>query len=58
MKKTPTKISSDMANVIHVEGFAAYKETAEKYKDKTVFALFSGSKDENGSSWCPDCVAG
>lgn len=47
-----------MANVIHVEGFAAYKETAEKYKDKTVFALFSGSKDENGSSWCPDCVAG
>ena len=21
-----------------------------------VFVLFSGSKDESGASWCPDCV--
>ena len=47
-----------MAKVIHVEGFEAYKEELEKNKGKTVFALFSGSKDTNGGSWCPDCVTG
>ncbi|CAF1155745.1 unnamed protein product [Didymodactylos carnosus] len=25
-------------------------------KDKRIFVLFSGSKDKNGESWCPDCV--
>ena len=47
-----------MAKVIRVEGFDAYKSEVEKNKDKTVFALFSGSKDANGASWCPDCVTG
>lgn len=23
---------------------------------KKVFILFTGSKDESGDSWCPDCV--
>ncbi|KAL8610831.1 hypothetical protein ACOMHN_056686 [Nucella lapillus] len=45
-----------MVEEIHVEGFDAYKKAAEEHKAKTVFALFSGSKDSNGSSWCPDCV--
>ena len=47
-----------MAKVIHVEGFEAYKGELEKNKGKIVFALFSGSKDANGGSWCPDCVTG
>lgn len=25
-------------------------------KDGKTFVLFSGDKDENGKSWCPDCV--
>jgi hypothetical protein len=25
-------------------------------KETKVFVLFSGDKDENGKSWCPDCV--
>ena len=37
---------------------ARNKSEVEKSKDKTVFALFSGSKDANGASWCPDCVTG
>ena len=45
-------------NIIHVEGYDAFKEAANINKEKTVFALFTGSIEENGSSWCPDCVAG
>lgn len=26
-------------------------------KSKTFFILFTGSKDSNGRSWCPDCTA-
>ena len=45
-------------NIIHVEGYDAFKEAANINKEKTVFAFFTGSIEENGSSWCPDCVAG
>ena len=37
-------------NIIHVEGYDAFKEAANINKEKTVFALFSGSIEENGSS--------
>lgn len=47
-----------MVEPIHVEGIAEFKQEADKHKDKTVFALFSGSKDADGNNWCPDCVAG
>ena len=43
---------------VHVEGFDAYQKEVEENKGKTIFALFCGSKNENGDSWCPDCVVG
>lgn len=41
---------------VHVEGLDAYKKALNEHKGKTVFALFSGSMDSQGKSWCPDCV--
>ncbi len=29
--------------------------TIDASKTKRVFILFTGDKDENGVSWCPDC---
>jgi len=47
-----------MATVVKVEGFEAFQakvaELAATGED--VFVMFSGSKDSNGESWCPDCV--
>ncbi len=45
---------------IKVEGFTEFEKTiTEMVKEpKTIFVLFSGSKDSTGQSWCPDCVAG
>nr|ABK63289.1 thioredoxin-related protein 14 [Branchiostoma belcheri tsingtauense] len=40
-----------------VEGLSAFLEVVEKHKGKTIFALFTGSHDAQGKSWCPDCVA-
>ncbi|KAH3891335.1 thioredoxin domain-containing protein 17-like [Dreissena polymorpha] len=45
-----------MAKQLHVEGYNAYKAAEDENKDKTLFALFSGSAGADGSSWCPDCV--
>ncbi|XP_004594931.1 thioredoxin domain-containing protein 17 [Ochotona princeps] len=47
-----------MANceVVRVSGFEEFNRAVEEHKDKTVFAYFSGSKDAEGKSWCPDCV--
>lgn len=47
-----------MVETIAVEGFDAFAEKLETYKasGKPIFVLFSGSKDANGKSWCPDCV--
>ena len=47
-----------MVNFVKVEGFEAFKSKVEELA-KTggdVFVMFSGSKDSNGVSWCPDCV--
>ena len=43
---------------VKVEGYDAFLAEVEKHKPKTIYALFSGSKDANGKSWCPDCVTG
>ncbi|KAK7088260.1 thioredoxin domain-containing protein 17-like [Littorina saxatilis] len=45
-----------MVKEVHVEGHDAYNKAVEENKGSTTFALFCGSKDENGGSWCPDCV--
>eukprot|EP00058_Branchiostoma_floridae_P009365 XP_002594853.1 hypothetical protein BRAFLDRAFT_124440 [Branchiostoma floridae] len=42
---------------VKVEGLSAFLEAVEKHKGKTIFALFTGSHDAQGKSWCPDCVA-
>ncbi|ESO97430.1 hypothetical protein LOTGIDRAFT_214285 [Lottia gigantea] len=45
-----------MVAEVSVEGYEAYKKAAEENKSKLVFALFCGSVNANGESWCPDCV--
>ncbi|XP_025092057.1 thioredoxin domain-containing protein 17-like [Pomacea canaliculata] len=45
-----------MVKEILVEGYEEYVKAAAENKGKQVFALFSGSKDANGESWCPDCL--
>ena len=44
------------------EGFQQFKtilkEIESKHTSSDVYILFSGSKDESGNSWCPDCVEG
>merc|ERR1711957_337537 len=40
----------------HITGYAAWSEFAAANKDKDIFALFCGGKNEDGNSWCPDCV--
>ncbi len=47
-----------MVKEIHVEGHAAYVKAVEENKGKQLFAIFCGSKDASGASWCPDCVTG
>ncbi|KAK7070649.1 hypothetical protein SK128_022704 [Halocaridina rubra] len=47
-----------MVQKVEIEGFDAFIEQVDKFKPsgKPIFVLFSGSKDANGKSWCPDCV--
>ena len=53
-----SQLTKNMAVKINVEGYEAFKAALKEHKGKTVFALFSGSVDSNGKSWCPDCVVG
>ncbi|XP_069471133.1 thioredoxin domain-containing protein 17 [Ambystoma mexicanum] len=41
---------------IKVQGFEEFKRIAEGCTNDSVFVLFCGSKNEEGVSWCPDCV--
>ncbi|NP_001089800.1 thioredoxin domain containing 17 S homeolog [Xenopus laevis] len=41
---------------VKVRGYEEFCETVKKYKGKQVFAYFSGNKNDEGVSWCPDCV--
>ena len=50
-----------MVQHIKAEGFQEFKSVMNEIESKKlteVFVLFSGSKDANGQSWCPDCVEG
>ncbi|KAL1778724.1 thioredoxin domain-containing protein 17 [Sigmodon hispidus] len=41
---------------VSVSGFEEFDQAVKEHQGKTVFAYFSGSKDAEGKSWCPDCV--
>ncbi|XP_030042025.1 thioredoxin domain-containing protein 17 [Microcaecilia unicolor] len=41
---------------VKVRGYQEFIQALERFKDQLVFALFCGSKNEKGASWCPDCV--
>ena len=42
---------------VHAEGFDEFKAKLESLsKAERLLVLFSGSKNERGESWCPDCV--
>ncbi|KAK1331531.1 hypothetical protein QTO34_009488 [Cnephaeus nilssonii] len=41
---------------VSVSGFEDFSRAVEQHKGKTIFAYFTGSKDAEGKSWCPDCV--
>ena len=43
---------------VSVSGYEEFMQVVEQHSDKTIFAYFSGSKDAEGKSWCPDCVQG
>ncbi|CAG5090951.1 Protein of unknown function [Cotesia congregata] len=43
----------------HVEGYENFLSLMENLKaDGPIIVLYSGSKLENGLSWCSDCVEG
>ncbi|KAK1158260.1 thioredoxin domain-containing protein 17-like [Acipenser oxyrinchus oxyrinchus] len=41
---------------VTVRGYDEFMKAVSQRKGKDVFAYFSGSKNEQGVSWCPDCV--
>lgn len=43
---------------VSVLGFEEFDKAVKEHEGKTIFAYFSGSKDTEGKSWCPDCVEG
>ena len=43
---------------VSVYGYEEFTQAVEQHSGKTIFAYFSGSKDAEGKSWCPDCVQG
>jgi thiol-disulfide isomerase/thioredoxin len=49
-----------MAVRSEVEGYDAFCNLIGKLETqgKPVYVYFSGSKGEDGKSWCPDCVKG
>lgn len=43
---------------VHVRGYDEFSQAVSERKGKDIFAYFSGDKDAQGKSWCPDCVKG
>ncbi|KAI7800650.1 putative thioredoxin domain-containing protein 17 [Triplophysa rosa] len=41
---------------VSVHGYEEFCKAVSERKGKDIFAYFSGDKDEQGKSWCPDCV--
>lgn len=44
--------------VVNVRGYEDFCQAVSERKGKDIFAYFSGNKDAQGNSWCPDCVKG
>ena len=49
-----------MVKKYKVEGFEAFQSKVSELAatGDDVFVMFSGSKNADGVSWCPDCVTG
>ncbi len=43
---------------VAVHGYEEFCKAVSERKGKDIFAYFSGDKDDQGKSWCPDCVKG
>lgn len=43
---------------VNVHGYDEFCKAVSDRKGKDIFAYFSGDKDAQGKSWCPDCVTG
>lgn len=43
---------------VSVRGYEDFCKAVSERKGKYLFAYFSGDKDDQGKSWCPDCVKG
>lgn len=43
---------------VNVRGYDEFCQAVSKRKGKDIFAYFSGDKDAQGKSWCPDCEKG
>uniref|UniRef100_A0A8P4GDR7 Thioredoxin domain-containing protein 17 n=1 Tax=Dicentrarchus labrax TaxID=13489 RepID=A0A8P4GDR7_DICLA len=43
---------------VNVRGYDEFCQAVSERKGKDIFAYFSGDKDAQGKSWCPDCVKG
>ncbi|KAF7666784.1 hypothetical protein LDENG_00091710 [Lucifuga dentata] len=41
---------------VNVHGYDEFCKAVSDSKGKEIFAYFSGDKDAQGKSWCPDCV--
>ncbi|XP_066552488.1 thioredoxin domain-containing protein 17 [Amia ocellicauda] len=41
---------------VSVHGYDEFTKAVSERKGKDIFAYFSGNKDPQGVSWCPDCV--
>lgn len=55
-------INSDYAMAhyeeVAVRGYEEFSQAVSERKGKDIFTYFSGNKDAQGKSWCPDCVKG
>lgn len=50
-----------MVHIKYTKGFEGYQNSvAELYKDakNALYILFTGDKNSDGVSWCPDCNVG
>lgn len=43
---------------VSVRGYDEFCRAVSERQGKDIFAYFSGDKDAEGKSWCPDCVKG
>lgn len=40
---------------LFVDSYESFMTTVNECAGKSIICLFTGSKDEKGQSWCPDC---